>query len=103
MKASSFCDILLPMSLFFTYTISLILAFISVLFMVRVITTRKYKTINPSDLYTDNFLKFDERVLQISLIKLYIKATENNKEKMTYAYHYINKVGFLLLYPLFLM
>ena len=78
-KILTFSDCIIPTLLFVTYSVSLILALISVIDMVKVITTRAYNRLNPRDLYNDNFMKYDERVLSIQLIKLYINATEKNK------------------------
>ena len=71
----------MPTLLFISYTASLALALVSVINMVRVITTRTYNTIKPSDLYDDSYLKADSRVLSVELIRLYIRATTKNKNE----------------------
>lgn len=81
MKINCFWNLLIPAFLFITYTVSLILSFISVLMMVRVITTREYMTITPSDLYDENYLQNDQVFLSIKILSLYIETTENNKLK----------------------
>ncbi len=78
-KISSYIDCIMPTLLFICYSASLILALLSVIDMVRVITTRAYNTIKPADLYDEDFLKFDSKVISIELITLYIDATVRNK------------------------
>ena len=80
-KITSFLDCIMPTLLFISYTASLALALVSVINMVRVITTRTYNTIKPSDLYDDSYLKADSRVLSVELIRLYIRATTKNKNE----------------------
>lgn len=80
-KLESFSDFIFPAFLFSIYSVSLILALISVIKMIIVIATRQYYTIKPSDLYTEDFLKNGELFLAVQLTRLYIEATEKNKEK----------------------
>jgi len=80
-KVSSFLDLLIPLALLITYTASLILSFISVILMVKVITTRKYMNVEHADLYDENYLKNDIIFISIKLFLLYTETTENNKTK----------------------
>lgn len=79
-KTESFSDFIIPAFLFCLYTFSLILVLISVIQMIIVIATRRYYTVKPSDLYTEDFLKNKELFLAVQLIRLYIEATKKNKE-----------------------
>lgn len=76
---STYYDCIVPTLLFISYITSLILAFMSVLKMVKVINTQSYNIIKPRDLYDNDYLMFDSMVISIKLINLYIEATENNK------------------------
>ena len=78
-QIEKFVDIIIPTITLLTYIGSLALAFVAVISMVRVVTTREYNTINPSDLYDEDYLKSPKIALEIKLIQLYIEATQNNK------------------------
>ena len=80
-RIKSFFDVIVPMVLFISYSSSIILAFVAVIKMVSVINTRQYNTINVSELYDDDYLKPDQPVLSVELIRLYIKATLSNKSQ----------------------
>lgn len=62
-----------------SYIISLTTAIFAVIWMGRVVLTRNYSRINPKDLYSDDFLKKDSRVLSVKLLLLYFEAIENNR------------------------
>lgn len=81
MSISTFTELVLPTVLFVSYSLSLICAFVAVILMVKAIKTRDYKIIQPSALYTNDFLQKDQIVLAVKLITLYIEATESNKRE----------------------
>ena len=78
-EIEKFLDIIIPAITLLTYVGSLSLAFVAVMLMVRVVTTREYNTIKPADLYDEDYLKNKKISLEIKLIQLYIEATQNNK------------------------
>ena len=78
-KIEKFVDIIIPAVSLLTYAGSLVLALIAVMLMVKVVTTREYNTIKSADLYDEDYLKHKKTALEITLIQLYIEATENNK------------------------
>lgn len=79
MQINSFRDMLIPSCLFLTFTISLLLALISVIMMVKVIKMRDYHVIKVEDLYDNDYFQEEPLFLSIKLIELYIEATELNK------------------------
>ena len=78
-KIGKFVDVIIPAVTLLTYVGSLALAFVAVVMMVKVVTTREYNTIKTADLYDEDFLKHKKIALEIKLIQLYIEATQNNK------------------------
>ena len=78
-KIEKFVDVIIPAVTLLTYVGSLALAFVAVVMMVKVVTTREYNTIKTADLYDEDFLKHKKIALEIKLIQLYIEATQNNK------------------------
>lgn len=78
-KIEKFVDVIIPAVTLLTYVGSLALAFVAVMMMVKVVTTREYNTIKTADLYDEDFLKHKKIALEIKLIQLYIEATQNNK------------------------
>lgn len=78
-KIEKFVDVIIPAVSLLTYIGSLALAFVAVMMMVKVVTTREYNTIKTADLYDEDFLKHKKIALEIKLIQLYIEATQNNK------------------------
>ena len=78
-KIEKFVDVIIPAVSLLTYVGSLALAFVAVMMMVKVVTTREYNTIKTADLYDEDFLKHKKIALEIKLIQLYIEATQNNK------------------------
>ena len=76
---TDFVSVLMPAVVFLTYTAALILAFAAVIWMTRVVFTREYVTLNLQNLYTDDYLKNDSRVLSIKFLKLYFEAIEHNR------------------------
>lgn len=81
LPTNNFIEWLLPATLFFSYTIALILGLLSVLFMTRVILTKKYKVLKIDDLYDEDFLKEDPASFSIFIINLYYISTTHNKEQ----------------------
>lgn len=79
LPTNTFVQWLLPATLFFSYTIALILGLISVFLMTRVILTKEYKTIKIQDLYDENYLKESSLFLSIKIINLYCESTVHNK------------------------
>lgn len=80
-KIKNFSDLIIPSITLVTYAISLILAFVAVVEMVRVISTHKYQAIKPADLYDENYLKNEKIYLQFKLTQLYINASQCNKQE----------------------
>ena len=78
---TSVLTLLIPMFKLISYTASLIMAFLSVIWMARVVYTREYSTINPRELYNDDYLKNDARVLSLKFLHLYFEATEHNRKE----------------------
>ena len=78
-KIEKFVDVIIPAVTLLTYVGSLALAFVAVMMMAKVVTTREYNTIKTADLYDEDFLKHKKIALEIKLIQLYIEATQNNK------------------------
>lgn len=78
-KIEKFVDVIIPAVTLLTYVGSLALAFVAVMMMAKVVTTREYNTIKIADLYDEDFLKHKKIALEIKLIQLYIEATQNNK------------------------
>ena len=78
-KIEKFVDVIIPAVTLLAYVGSLALAFVAVVMMVKVVTTREYNTIKTADLYDEDFLKHKKIALEIKLIQLYIEATQNNK------------------------
>lgn len=75
----SLSQAIVPMVTLATYTISLVTAILAVIWMGRVVLTRDYSRINPKDLYSEDYLKKDSRVLSVKLLLLYFEAIENNR------------------------
>ena len=80
-KINSFSDIIIPLIMFLSYTISLVLVILAVFFMSRVIMTHGYSTINPSDLYDNEYLTEHPVFITTKLITLYISASTFNKKQ----------------------
>lgn len=80
-QISDFLSLIIPAVKFISYTASLLLAFLSVIWMARVVFTREYSTINPRDLYTSDYLKNDKRVLSIKFLELYFEAIDHNRKE----------------------
>ena len=80
-KITTILTLLIPILKLILYTASLIIAFLAVIWMARVVYTREYATINPRDLYTNDYLKNDPRVLSIKFLDLYFEATEHNRKE----------------------
>lgn len=69
----------IPMITLLSYTVSLISAILAVVWMGRVVLARGYSRIEPKDLYLDDYLKSDCKVLSIDLLRLYIEAIDDNR------------------------
>lgn len=76
---SDIMSVLIPVMTIITYSTALAFALIAVVWMARVVFTRPYCKINPRDLYTDDYLKNDSRVLSVKFIQLYLEAIEHNR------------------------
>ena len=81
LSTNTFVQWLLPATLFFSYTVALVLGLISVFLMTRVILTKEYKTIKIQDLYDEDYLKTVPLFLSIKVINLYCESTAHNKEQ----------------------
>ena len=77
---NSFKDIIIPGTVFLSYTTALVFSLISSLFMIRVIFTKEYRQVNPRTLYKESYLSKHSAVISIDLIKAYIETTEINKD-----------------------
>lgn len=77
----SYLDLIKPTIYLLIYIMSLALAFLSCIKMIQVIFTKPYAVINPADLYNSKYMYNDSSVLSIELIRLYIKATAENKNQ----------------------
>lgn len=78
---TEFVSILVPATVFMTYTAALVLAFVAVIWMTRVVFTREYLTLNLQNLYTDDYMKSDSRVLSLKFLELYFEAIEHNRSE----------------------
>lgn len=78
---TDFVSVLMPTVIFLTYTTALILAFAAVVWMTRVVFTREYEILNLQNLYTDDYMKTDSRVLSIKFLELYFSAIEHNRSE----------------------
>lgn len=81
LPTTTFLQWLLPATLFFSYTVALVLGLISVLLMTRVILTKEYAVLKISDLYDEDYLKTPRIFFSIELIRLYCISTNENKEQ----------------------
>lgn len=80
MPVSKLSEAIVPMLTLLSYIISLISAIFAVIWMGRVILARGYSIIEPKDLYTEDYLKLDCKVLSIDLLRLYLEATDDNRK-----------------------
>ena len=78
---TGFLSILVPTMGFLTYSAALVLAFVAVIWMARVVFTREYLTLNLENLYTEDYIKNDSRVLSIKFLELYFEAIEHNRDE----------------------
>ncbi len=81
LPTTTFLQWLLPATLFFSYTVALVLGLISVLLMTRVILTKEYAVLKISDLYDEDYLKTPRIFFSIELIRLYCISNNENKEQ----------------------
>lgn len=70
---------LLPITLFISYTLGLVLALIAVMLMAGVLFAKDYYRINPPDLYTEQNLMNKGNDFSITLMHCYFKAIEYNR------------------------
>jgi hypothetical protein len=63
------------------FVIAMVFALLAIIWMTRVVFTREYRSLNPRDLYTEDYLKNDCRVLSIKLLQLYCEAIEHNRNE----------------------
>lgn len=80
MKINTFTDVFLPSILFITIIGALIIAFISLVFFMRVIFTKTYMTLDANYFYDINKLKREESMYSIATSQFYIEATNANKQ-----------------------
>lgn len=78
---TDFVSVLMPAVIFLTYTTALVLSFAAVVWMTRVVFTREYEILNLPNLYTDDYMKTDSRVLSIKFLELYFSAIEHNRSE----------------------
>lgn len=76
---TGFSSLLVPTTIFITYSAALILALAAVIWMARVVFTREYVTLNLQNLYIDDYIKSDSMVLSIKFLELYFSAIEHNR------------------------
>ncbi len=92
---------ILPVCLFCSYTLSLVIAILSVLFMTRVIMTRNYHVLNLPDLYDRDFLLNDPVPFMIQICKLYCEATMFNQNQNDNRVQWYRRSWFLMFFSLF--
>ena len=81
LPSDTFSSWLLPATLFFSYSLALILGMSSVFLMTRVIFTHHYKTLSIRDLYDDDYLKNECIFFSTYIFHLYCDCTEFNKKQ----------------------
>lgn len=78
LPTTTFYEWIIPALLFVTYTSTVVLSFISMLSMVKVISTREYKVLKISDLYDEDLLSNDPINMYVTLIDRYDFARQHN-------------------------
>lgn len=81
LPSETFVKFLIPALLFLSYSASLVLCVISVIFLAKVIHMRGYITLSIRDLYDEDFLKNCPTAYAIQIIRLYCESSEYNKEQ----------------------
>lgn len=74
-NSTSFATILLAAILFVSIVSSVIFAFLALIFFLRVIFTKEYKTIDSTYFYDINKLKVEPQLFSIALSQFYVEAT----------------------------
>jgi hypothetical protein len=78
-EIKSFSNIIFPALLFITIIGSLVIAFISLIYFLKVIFTKTYFTIDSQYFYDVNKLKYAPDIFAIAVSQFYIEALNTNK------------------------
>lgn len=78
-QIADFTSLLLPLSIFLSYTTTLLASLLASIWMARAVIARPYERINPIDLYDVNYLHKEKRILSLALTALYLESIEYNR------------------------